>query len=203
MDCLLAVQTSLVLLLIINLQPEPCLVLFVLQKWMQAYFPFRSMLRWCPMGSRSPSTDHWPSGLQVSNWAAALKGPANKTPLTLCSFFNHPRNWLHCTECPPHIIKRQTASWDGKLCLWDGVPSWSMENWSVSAEDACCFHEGMRELQRGKQQSCIQSSKRDIFGKSFCKIGHWDIFTPVCWPVFESDAPPALLSCRKCELVQT
>lgn len=107
----------------------------------QAYFPFRSMLRWCPMGSRVPSTVYWPSSLQVSNWTAALKGLPNKTPLTLCSFFNHPRNWLHCSECPPHIIKRQAASWDGKLCLWDGLPPWTMENWSFSAEDACWFPE--------------------------------------------------------------
>lgn len=107
----------------------------------QAYLPFRSMLRWCPTGSWAPSTVYWPSSLQVSNWTAALKGPPNKTPLTLCSFFNHPRNWLHCSECPPHIIKRQAASWDRKLCLWDGLPSWTMENWSVTAEDACWFPE--------------------------------------------------------------
>lgn len=170
----------------------------------QAYSPFRSMVCWCPMGSWPPSTVYWPFSLQVSNWTAALKGLPNKTALTLCSFFNHPRNWLHCTECTPHIIKRQVASWDGKLCLWDGVPSWSMENWSVSAEDACCYHEGMHELQREVNNkaalSNVQSSKKDIFGKSFCKIGHWDIFMPICWPVTvlslsrESEAPPTVTS---------
>lgn len=149
---LLVVHTSLALILIIKLYTETFPLLFVLQKASIFHIQIDGALM--IRGFSWPSsTIYWPFSLQVSNWTAALKGPPNKTPLTLCSFFNHPRNWLHCTECPSHIIKRQAASWDGKLCLWDGVPSWSMENWRVSAEDACCFHEGMHELQRGKQQS--------------------------------------------------
>lgn len=145
-DCLLVMQASVLLLLIITLQLKTLPVMFVLQKWMipQTSKNISNSDRCCADVSRvqgAPSTVYWPSILQVSNWTAALKGPPNKTPLTLCSFFNHPRNWLHCSECPPHKTKRQAASWDGMLCLWDGLPSWTMENWSVSAEDACWFPE--------------------------------------------------------------